>query len=111
MNKFGWISFRAADWISFWAAQSLVHVHPLAKHFRGRFLHLARRALPGVALPHIPWKKRWVVFAKPVVQGTEKTLDYLGRYERNHGRGRTNRAPHRAVRQGHCRLQLNGIPM
>ncbi len=58
----------------------LVHVHPLAKHFRGRFLHLARRALPGVDFPHIPWKKRWVVFAKPAVQGAEKILDYLGRY-------------------------------
>ena len=58
----------------------LVPVKALAKRFRGRFLHLARQALPNVAFPHIPWEKRWVVFAKPVVQGAEKILEYLGRY-------------------------------
>jgi hypothetical protein len=58
----------------------LVPVKALAKRFRGRFLHLARRALPGVAFPSIPWEKRWIVFAKPVVQGAEKILEYLGRY-------------------------------
>jgi hypothetical protein len=58
----------------------LVPVKALAKTFRGRFLHLARRALPDVALPHVPRKKRWVVFAKPAVQGADKVLDYLGRY-------------------------------
>ncbi|MBK8943576.1 MAG: transposase [Polyangiaceae bacterium] len=41
---------------------------------------LARRALPGVPLPPIPWEKRWVVFAKPVAHGAEKVLEYLGRY-------------------------------
>lgn len=58
----------------------LVPVRALAKRFRGRFLHLARRALPDVPLPEIPWGKRWVVFAKPAVQGPDKVLDYLGRY-------------------------------
>jgi putative transposase/transposase-like zinc-binding protein len=58
----------------------LVPERALAKLFRGRFLHLARRALPGVVFPHLPWGKRWVVFAKPVVQGAEKVLEYLGRY-------------------------------
>ncbi len=58
----------------------LVPVKALAKRFRGRFLHLARRALPGVAFPPIPWGKPWIVFAKPVVQGAEKVLEYLGRY-------------------------------
>ena len=58
----------------------LVPVKALAKLFRGRFLHLARRALPGVAFPHIPWGKSWIVFAKPVVHGAEKVLEYLGRY-------------------------------
>jgi hypothetical protein len=58
----------------------LVPVRALAKRFRGRFLHLARRALPKVALPDVPWSKRWVVFAKPVVQGPDKVLEYLGRY-------------------------------
>jgi hypothetical protein len=43
-------------------------------------LHLARRTLPGTKLPDIPWGKRWVVFAKPVVQGAERVIEYLGRY-------------------------------
>ena len=58
----------------------IVPVKALAKLFRGRFLHLARRALPGVKFPDIPWGKRWVAFAKPVVQGREQVLEYLGRY-------------------------------
>lgn len=58
----------------------LVPVKALAKCFRGRFMHLARRALPNVNFPEIPWKKRWVVFAKPTVQGADSVLEYLGRY-------------------------------
>jgi hypothetical protein len=57
-----------------------VAVKALAKLFRWRFLHLARRALPNVTFPQIPWGKRWVAFAKPVVQGSDKVLEYLGRY-------------------------------
>ncbi|MFO0590971.1 MAG: transposase [Polyangiaceae bacterium] len=58
----------------------LVPVHALSAGFRGRFYRLARRALPGVAIPHIPNDKRWVTFCKPAVQGADKVLDYLGRY-------------------------------
>lgn len=58
----------------------LVPVLALSERFRGRFYHLARRALPGVALPDIPAQKRWVTFCKPAVQGADKVLDYLGRY-------------------------------
>lgn len=60
----------------------LVPVHALAKIFRGKFLELARRALGDEAntLPEIPWDKRWVVFAKPVADGPERVLQYLGRY-------------------------------
>lgn len=43
----------------------LVPEKALAKLFRGLFLALARRALPGIAFPHIPWGKRWIVLAKP----------------------------------------------
>ncbi|MEO7034962.1 MAG: transposase, partial [Polyangiaceae bacterium] len=57
-----------------------VPVKALAKRFRGRFLNLCRRALPGVVFPHIPWEKGWIVFAKPTVQGSERVLEYLGRY-------------------------------
>lgn len=58
----------------------LVPEAALAKHFRGRFMALARKALPKVTFPNIRWNKRWVVFAKPVMHGTEKVLEYLGRY-------------------------------
>ncbi len=57
----------------------LVPVRALAERFRGRFLHLARRAVPGLQLPVIPWGKRWVVFAKPVARPSV-VLDYLARY-------------------------------
>ncbi len=39
-------------------------VKALGSRFRGRFLHLARKALPGVEFPNIPWEKRWVVYSK-----------------------------------------------
>ncbi len=58
----------------------LVPERALAKRFRGRFLALARRALPQGTLPEIPSGKRSVVYAKPVVQHPEKVLEYLGRY-------------------------------
>lgn len=58
----------------------LVPERALAKRFRGRFLALARRALPKVTLPNIPWGKRWVVHAKAAMQQPERVLEYLGRY-------------------------------
>ncbi len=58
----------------------LLPVRALAKLFRARFLKLARRALPDVALPDIPWGKSWVIFAKPVAKGADTVLAYLGRY-------------------------------
>jgi hypothetical protein len=41
---------------------------------------LGRKALPSGALPTAPANKRWVTFTKPVVQGAEHVLEYLGRY-------------------------------
>jgi len=58
----------------------LVPVRALGQHFRGRFLSLARRALPNVDIDQIAVSKRWVVFAKPAVQGPQHVLHYLGRY-------------------------------
>jgi Putative transposase/Transposase zinc-binding domain len=51
----------------------------LSEKFRGRFMALARQALPKGQMPSVP-NKRWVTFAKPVVQGAEQVLEYLGRY-------------------------------
>jgi hypothetical protein len=36
--------------------------------------------LPKVNLPNIPWGKRWVVHAKAAMQGSDRVLEYLGRY-------------------------------
>ena len=58
----------------------LIPVAALSTGFRGRFYDLARRALPGVAIPHIRDDQRWVTFCKPAVQGANRVLDYLGRY-------------------------------
>jgi len=58
----------------------LVPERSLAGRFRGRFLALARRALPHVTFPHIPWDKPWVVSARPPVQDPNLVLEYLGRY-------------------------------
>jgi hypothetical protein len=57
----------------------LVSVRALSELFRGRFMARARAALPHLTL-HVPWSKRWVVFAKPAVQGAQRVLQYLGRY-------------------------------
>jgi len=57
----------------------LVPVRALSAHFRGRFLTRARAALPHSRFD-VPWSKRWVVYAKPAVQGAERVLQYLGRY-------------------------------
>ena len=58
----------------------LVPVKALSRVFRRHFARLAREAVPGIALPEAVFHKRWVTFAKPIVQGPEKVLEYLGRY-------------------------------
>jgi hypothetical protein len=62
-------------------ADFLVPVRALGKLFRGRFLHMARAALPGVRFPAMDWKKPWIVFAKRSMEARpERLLDYLARY-------------------------------
>ena len=58
----------------------LVPVHALSAKFRGRFMALARKTLPQGRVPSVPGEKRWVTFAKPVVQGAAQVIEYLGRY-------------------------------
>lgn len=58
----------------------LVPQGALARKFWGRFMHLARRALPQYRFPDLPRKKRWIVYCKETVQGSEQVLEYLGRY-------------------------------
>jgi predicted RNA-binding Zn-ribbon protein involved in translation (DUF1610 family) len=57
----------------------LVPVQALSEHFRGRFLQLARRAVPELQLPEMDWDVRWVIYAKPVARPSV-VLDYLARY-------------------------------
>jgi hypothetical protein len=58
----------------------LVPVKALSRIFRGMFRDAMAKELPDVRVPDAAWKKAWVVYAKPAVQGAEKTLAYLGRY-------------------------------
>jgi hypothetical protein len=58
----------------------LVPVRALSKLFRGMVLDQMRRQLPESNLPSSLWQKDWVVHCKPAVQGTDKVLEYLGRY-------------------------------
>ena len=69
-----WLSLPAR------AKNYLVPERALAKRFRGHFLALARKVLPAVRFPEIPWGKHWIAFTKEAVQGPERVLEYLGRY-------------------------------
>jgi hypothetical protein len=52
----------------------------LASMFRAKFAAAVRRALPDCVLPEVIWHKRWVVFARPCIEGPDRVLDYLARY-------------------------------
>jgi hypothetical protein len=58
----------------------LVPVRALGALFRGRFLALARRALPELVVPERAAGRSWIVYAKPAVRGADMILEYLGRY-------------------------------
>jgi hypothetical protein len=58
----------------------LVPVEALSRGFRGRFMTLARKALPKETFPKAAWDKEWVVFCKPTFNRARKVLRYLGRY-------------------------------
>ncbi|WP_411279441.1 transposase, partial [Gemmatimonas sp.] len=58
----------------------LVPVRALSVGFRARFLMRLKRLLPEVVVPVTVWKRPWVVYAKPTVQGADCVLRYLARY-------------------------------
>ncbi len=58
----------------------LVPVQALSKLFRGLVLDRLRRRFPEIELPSSVRQKDWVVHGKPAVQGTQRVLEYLGRY-------------------------------
>jgi len=59
----------------------LVHVHPLADHYRTLFGQALERDAPDLlkTLPARVWKQRWVVHCQPAGSG-EAALRYLSRY-------------------------------
>ncbi len=57
-----------------------VPVKALSAIFRGIFVDLVRRACPDIILPQSIWDQKWVVYAKPTVQGVDRVFMYLGRY-------------------------------
>lgn len=59
----------------------LIPVKALSAKFRGRFLELARKAVPEVDFSQGGNLKKWVVFSKAVeTQNVQRVLEYLGRY-------------------------------
>jgi hypothetical protein len=58
----------------------LVPVKALSKIFRGMFREMVAKKLPNLMIPEAAWNKEWIVYCKPAIQGSNKVLDYLGRY-------------------------------
>ena len=73
---------RSPDGVGWRAARGnfLVPVRALSVHFRARFLARLAAVLPGVVVPPAVWRKAWVVYCKPTVQGSATVLHYLARY-------------------------------
>jgi hypothetical protein len=68
-----------AHWVAARRAY-LIPVRALSTIFRAKFRDLLHSELPDVELPGRVWRRKWVVYAKPALHGTEKVLEYLGRY-------------------------------
>ena len=58
----------------------LLPVRALSKVFRGIVMEALAKALPDVTIPKTVWDTDWNVNCKPVTQGPDKVLQYLGRY-------------------------------
>jgi hypothetical protein len=58
----------------------LVCVQALSKIFRAKFRDGLAELLPELTVAAGVWKRKWVVYCKPTVQGADQVLTYLGRY-------------------------------
>lgn len=76
----GGLSLDQREWIPS-RPKFLVHVHPLADHFRTRFRQRLESEAPEAlaALPARVWKTPWVVHCQPAGSGAH-ALRYLSRY-------------------------------
>lgn len=62
------------------ADRFLLPVRRLSPIFRARFAARVRRELPGFEFPGAVWRKKWVVFSRPCIEGSGSVLNYLARY-------------------------------
>jgi len=62
------------------ADRFLLPVKALSPVFRAKFAARVRRELPDFEMPGAVWRKPWVVFSRPCVEGPRAVLDYLARY-------------------------------
>jgi hypothetical protein len=76
----GGLSLDQRQWVPS-RQQFLVHVHPLADHYRTLFYQALERDAPDrlKTLPARVWKPRWVVHCQPAGSG-QAALRYLSRY-------------------------------
>lgn len=61
----------------------LFSVKAMGKVFRGRFIDMLKKELPGSMEPSLVdalYKKNWVVYAKRPFNGPHSVIEYLGRY-------------------------------
>lgn len=58
----------------------LVPVKALSKIFRAIFLERLGQQLPHITIPYTARRSKWVVYSQPALAGTDKVLEYLGRY-------------------------------
>ena len=80
----------------------LVPVMALSPIFRAKFAEELRRVLPQLKLPGAVWRKRWVVFSRPCLEGPGNVLRYLAAYV---FRGPLSDRRIVAVRDGRVRIQ------
>ena len=62
------------------AERFLLPVRALSVIFRAKLAASLRALQPPVDLPAAVWRKPWVAFARPCVEGAEGVLQYLARY-------------------------------
>jgi hypothetical protein len=76
----GGLSLDGRQWVPS-RPNFLVHVHPLADHYRTLFRQALERDAPDLlkTLPARLWKQRWVVHGQPAGSG-QMALRYLSRY-------------------------------
>jgi hypothetical protein len=75
----GALSFDGVEWIPS-RKKFLIPDPALSKIFRGRFRKLFEKIMPINQLPDFIWQIKWNVHSKHSLKGTEKVLNYLGRY-------------------------------